>query len=68
MTKDRRELPPFEKGGPGGIFTVKVRKPCFPSFPGLTGESRNGKDFWTQAFAGVTTLMTFYELVKDVTF
>jgi hypothetical protein len=28
-------------------------------------ESRNTKDFWTPAFAGVTGWATFYEFVKS---
>jgi hypothetical protein len=31
--KDRIKFPPFEKGWPGGIFTVKGKKPYPVSFP-----------------------------------
>jgi len=46
---------------------VKSPKTLFSSFR-RKPESRNTKDFWTPAFAGVTTLMTFYEAVNLETF
>jgi hypothetical protein len=43
---------------------VKSRQPLFSSFR-RKPESRKNKHFWTQAFAGVTALKTFYEAVKE---
>jgi hypothetical protein len=48
------------------MASQKIEKPLFSSFR-RKPESRNTKDFWTPAFAGVTAWKTFYETVKHIT-
>ena len=45
------------------MVSQKVRNRLFLSFP-RRRESRKSKNFWTPAFAGVTTVGTFYESIK----